>query len=50
MFAVPLQSVTQLSPEIRQRLSSVKEKVVVVSDNQQPVTIVIDLTRKDADK
>src|SRR5262245_12904953 len=50
LFAVPLQSVTQLSPEISQRLSSVKEKVVVGSDNQQPVTIVIDLARKDVDK
>jgi protocatechuate 3,4-dioxygenase beta subunit len=36
--------------EIRQRFSSVKQKVVVGSDNQQPFTLVVDLSRKEGDK
>jgi len=36
--------------EIRQRFSSVKQKVVVGGDNQQPFTLVVDLSRKEADK
>src|SRR5262245_4047225 len=40
----------ELSPEIRQRFSSVKEKVFVGSENQQPVTLVVDLSRKKGDK
>jgi hypothetical protein len=36
--------------EIRQRFSSVKQKVVVGSDNQQPFTLVVELSRKEGDK
>jgi len=36
--------------EIRQRFSSVKQKVVVGSDNQQPFTLVVDLSRKEGEK
>ena len=37
-------------PEIRQRFESVKKRVFVGSDNQQPVTFVVDLSRKEEDK
>jgi len=40
----------ELSPDIRQRFSSVKEKVFVGSDNQKPVTLVVDLSRKEGDR
>src|SRR5262245_5004028 len=40
----------ELSPEIMRRFSSVKQKVVVGSNNQQPVTLVVDLSRKEGDK
>jgi protocatechuate 3,4-dioxygenase beta subunit len=40
----------ELSPDIRQRFSSVKKRVFVGSDNQQPVTLVVDLNRKEEDK
>jgi len=36
--------------EIRHRFSSVRQKVVVGSDNQQPFTLVVDLSRKEGDK
>src|SRR5262245_1576928 len=39
-----------LSQEIRQLISSVKVKVVVSSNNQQPVTLLIDLSRKEGDR
>jgi uncharacterized GH25 family protein len=42
--------VTVGSRETRQRFSSVKKRVFVGSDNQQPVTIVVDLSRKEEDK
>jgi len=37
-------------PEIGQRFPSVKKRVFVGSDNQQPVTFVVDLSRKGGDK
>jgi hypothetical protein len=37
-------------PEIGQRFPSVKKRVFVPSDNQQPVTFVVDLSRKGGDK
>jgi protocatechuate 3,4-dioxygenase beta subunit len=37
-------------PQIRQRFSSVKKRVFVGSDNQQSVTLVVDLRRKEEDK
>ncbi len=37
----------QLSPELRERFASVKRTVVVASDNQQPVILVVDLSRKE---
>lgn len=39
-----------LSPEIMRRISSVKERVVLSSANQQPITLVIDLSQKENDK
>jgi protocatechuate 3,4-dioxygenase beta subunit len=36
--------------EIRQRFSSVIQKVVVGGDNQQPFTLLVDLTRKEGEK
>ncbi len=36
--------------EIKQRFPSVKKRVFVGSDNQQPVTFVVDLSRKEEDK
>ena len=38
--------VSNFRQEIRERFSSVKQKVVVGSDNQQPFTLVVDLSRK----
>jgi hypothetical protein len=40
----------QLSPEIRRRFSSAKEKVVLTGANQQPITLVIDLSKKESDR
>jgi hypothetical protein len=40
----------ELSSDIRQRFSSVKEKVFVGSDNQKPATLVVDLSRKEGDR
>jgi hypothetical protein len=40
----------QLSPEIRRRFSSAKEKVVLTGANQQPITLVIDLSQKERDR
>src|SRR5262245_22286701 len=37
-------------PEISQRFPSVKKRVFVGGDNQQPVTFVVDLSRKEGDK
>jgi protocatechuate 3,4-dioxygenase beta subunit len=37
-------------PEIAQRFPSVKKRVFVGSDNQQPVTFVVDLSQKGGDK
>ena len=37
-------------PEIRQRFSSVRKRFFVGSDNQQPFTFVVDLSRKEEDK
>jgi len=37
-------------PEIGQRFPSVKKRVFVGGDNQQPVTFVVDLSRKEGDK
>ena len=37
-------------PEIGQRFPSVKKRVFVGSDNQQPVTFVVDLSQKGGDK
>jgi protocatechuate 3,4-dioxygenase beta subunit len=37
-------------PEIRKRFPSVKKRLFVGSDNQQPVTLVVDLSRKEEDK
>jgi hypothetical protein len=39
-----------LSPEIRRLISSVKERVVLSGGNQQSVTLVIDLSRKEGDR
>jgi carboxypeptidase family protein len=39
-----------LSPEIRRLISSVKERVVLSGGNQQSVTLVVDLSRKEGDK
>src|SRR5262245_45527055 len=44
------QDALSFSPEIRERFSSVKHKVVVGSGNQQPVTLVVDLSRKEGDR
>jgi len=44
------QDALSFSPEIRERFSSVKQKVVVGSGNQQPVTLVVDLSRKEGDR
>src|SRR5262245_3286981 len=40
----------QLYPEIRRLISSVKERVVLSGGNQQSVTLVVDLSRKEGDK
>jgi Carboxypeptidase regulatory-like domain len=40
----------QMDPQVMKRLLAFRERVVVASGNQLPVSIVIDLTRKDADK
>jgi hypothetical protein len=40
----------QLSPEIRRLISSVKERVVLSGGNQQSVTLVVDLSRKEGDR
>jgi hypothetical protein len=37
-------------PEIYQRFSSVRKRVFVGGDNQQPFTFVVDLSRKEEDK
>jgi hypothetical protein len=37
-------------PEINQRFSSVRKRVIVGGDNQQPFTLVVDLSRKEEDK
>jgi carboxypeptidase family protein len=39
-----------LSPEIRRLISSVKERVVLSGGNQQSVTLVVDLSRKEGDR
>jgi hypothetical protein len=39
-----------LSPEIIRRVTSIKERVVLSGANQQPITFVIDLSRKENDK
>jgi hypothetical protein len=39
-----------LSPEIRRLISSVKERVVLSGPNQQPITLVIDLSQKERDR
>src|SRR5215831_4914061 len=39
-----------LSPEIRRPISSVKERVVLGGGNQQSVTLVVDLSRKEGDR
>jgi protocatechuate 3,4-dioxygenase beta subunit len=44
------QDASHFSPEIRERFSSVKQKVVVSSGNQQPVTLVVDLSRKEEEQ
>lgn len=38
------------SPDIRQQFSSVKKRVFVGSENQQPITLVVDLSRQEGDK
>src|SRR4030095_6282290 len=40
----------QLSPDFRRLISSVKERVVLSGGNQQSVTLVFDLSRKEGDK
>jgi hypothetical protein len=40
----------QLSSEIRRRFSSAREKVVLTGPNQQPITLVIDLSQKESDR
>jgi hypothetical protein len=48
---VPLSLSDQpMSPEIRRLISSVKERVVLSGGNQQSVTLVVDLSRKEGDK
>jgi Carboxypeptidase regulatory-like domain len=44
------QGVSRFDPEFRDLVSSFKQKVVVGSENQQPVTLVVDLSRKEGDK
>src|SRR5262245_51087360 len=44
------QGVSRFDFEFRDLVSSFKQKVVVGSDNQQPVTLVVDLSRKGGDK
>jgi protocatechuate 3,4-dioxygenase beta subunit len=39
-----------LSPEIRRLISSVKERVILSGGNQQSVTLVVDLSRKEGDR
>jgi protocatechuate 3,4-dioxygenase beta subunit len=39
-----------LSPEIRRLISSVKERVVLSGGNQQSITLVVDLSRKEGDR
>jgi protocatechuate 3,4-dioxygenase beta subunit len=39
-----------LSPEIRRLISSVKEMVILSGGNQQSVTLVVDLSRKEGDR
>jgi hypothetical protein len=38
------------APEIEKRFPSVKKRVFVGNDNQQPVTLVVDLSRKEEEK
>jgi hypothetical protein len=42
--------VSRFDPELRELFSSFKQKVVVGSYNQQPVTLVVDLSRKEGNK
>jgi hypothetical protein len=44
------QGVVRFDPEFRDLVSSFKQKVVVASDNQQPFTLMVDLSRKEGDK
>jgi Carboxypeptidase regulatory-like domain len=44
------QGVSRFDPEFRDLVSSFKQKVVVGSDNQQPFTLVVDLSRKEREK
>jgi hypothetical protein len=39
-----------VDPKINQRFSSVRKRVIVGGDNQQPFTFVVDLSRKEEDK
>jgi hypothetical protein len=41
--------VSRFDPEFRDLVSSFKQKVVVGSDNQQPFTLVVDLSRKEGE-
>jgi hypothetical protein len=40
----------RLDPQLTRPFSAFKERVVVAGGNQQPVTLVIDLSRKEKDK
>jgi hypothetical protein len=40
----------QLDPQLLRRLGTFKERVVVAGGNQQPVTLVIDLSGKEGDR
>jgi carboxypeptidase family protein len=40
----------QLNPQLKRRLGTFKERVVVAVGNQQPVTLVIDLSQKEGNK
>ena len=46
----PYPGVARFDLEFRDLVSSFKQKVVLGSDNQQPVTVVVDLSRKEGNK
>src|SRR5262245_19446102 len=50
VFSLFSPEVQAVSPEIRRLISSIKERVVLSGPNQQPITLVIDLSQKEGNR